>query len=229
MPIARVLEPEVMDTPEEAADYDAMDHAQVNERFVVDLLALVAEPALVLDLGTGTARIPLLLCARAKTTRVIAVELADHMLRLAAKNVQDAGMSGRVTLLKDDAKAAREPGEPFAVVCSNSLLHHIEDPGAALAAWWARVPPGGLLFVRDLVRPDTYQELEALVARYSGTPPDGEGRQGWERQVKLFRESLHAALQVDEVRALVAPLGIPQDGVSSTGDRHFTLAFRRPT
>ena len=34
----RVLEPEVMDTPEEARDYDAMDHAAVNRVFVADFL-----------------------------------------------------------------------------------------------------------------------------------------------------------------------------------------------
>ena len=34
----RVLEPEVMDSAEEARDYDSMDHAHVNQLFVSDLL-----------------------------------------------------------------------------------------------------------------------------------------------------------------------------------------------
>ena len=37
--LPRVLEPEVMYTEEEARDYDRMDHAEVNARFVADLLA----------------------------------------------------------------------------------------------------------------------------------------------------------------------------------------------
>ena len=37
--LPRTLEPEVMDSPEEARDYDAMDHAEVNRKFVDDLLA----------------------------------------------------------------------------------------------------------------------------------------------------------------------------------------------
>ena len=37
--LARVLEPEVMDSTDEARDYDAMDHGEVNRRFVDDLLA----------------------------------------------------------------------------------------------------------------------------------------------------------------------------------------------
>ena len=39
MPLDRILEPEVMDSAEEARDYDAMDHSEVNRRFVDDLLA----------------------------------------------------------------------------------------------------------------------------------------------------------------------------------------------
>jgi hypothetical protein len=35
--INRILETEVMDTAEEAADYDAMDHSQVNRIFVSSL------------------------------------------------------------------------------------------------------------------------------------------------------------------------------------------------
>src|SRR5438067_170240 len=38
MPLERILEPEVMDSHEEASDYDAMDHSEVNRRFVDDLL-----------------------------------------------------------------------------------------------------------------------------------------------------------------------------------------------
>ena len=41
--LPRVLEPEVMDSPDEARDYDAMDHGQVNRAFVNDLLAFWLE------------------------------------------------------------------------------------------------------------------------------------------------------------------------------------------
>lgn len=37
--LERILEPEVMDDAEDAALYDAMDHAAVNARFVDDLVA----------------------------------------------------------------------------------------------------------------------------------------------------------------------------------------------
>ena len=61
----RVLEPEVMDTAEEARDYNAMDHSEVNRWFVDDFLLLApdwqqARPEWsVLDVGTRTALIPI--------------------------------------------------------------------------------------------------------------------------------------------------------------------------
>lgn len=57
----RVLEPEVMDSWEEAVAYDAMDFTEVNAAFAQRAIALAPTAAKVLDAGTGTARIPLLL------------------------------------------------------------------------------------------------------------------------------------------------------------------------
>src|SRR5579871_5475245 len=69
--LPRVLEPEVMDSLEEARDYDAMDHAQVNRVFVADLLSFWQASGTILDVGTGTAQIPLELCARHSTVQVV--------------------------------------------------------------------------------------------------------------------------------------------------------------
>ena len=56
---ARVLEPEVMDSAEEARDYDSMDHAAVNEAFAAAFLSIWNGRNPILDVGTGTAQIPL--------------------------------------------------------------------------------------------------------------------------------------------------------------------------
>ena len=48
-----------------------------------------------------------------------------------------------------------------------------------------------------------------------------------ERQRGLFEASLRAALRLEEVQALVAPLGIPASAVRLTSDRHWTLAFTK--
>ena len=76
MTLARVLEPEVMASEEEAHDYDAMDHGNVNARFCDDLLALRRAPRRVLDVGTGTAQIPVALLTRSPETRCYAMDLS---------------------------------------------------------------------------------------------------------------------------------------------------------
>jgi ubiquinone/menaquinone biosynthesis C-methylase UbiE len=101
--LPRSLEPEVMDTAEEAAEYDAMDHREVNRRFVSDLLSLEPGPRRVVDVGTGTALIPIELCARCEGCTVVGADLAGHMLSLARRNVERAGFSARIELSLVDA------------------------------------------------------------------------------------------------------------------------------
>ncbi len=80
--IDRVLEPELMDDPDESEAYDDMDHAAVNEAFVRDLLSGGEIGEKVLYLGTGTARIPIELCKHHEDCSVIACDAAVSMLEL---------------------------------------------------------------------------------------------------------------------------------------------------
>ncbi|MRG92426.1 class I SAM-dependent methyltransferase [Polyangium spumosum] len=227
--LLRVLEPEVMDTPEEARDYDAMDHAAVNRAFCEDVLAVLPSPGRVLDVGTGTARIPIELCRLAEGAEVVAIDLADHMLALAQENITRAGLASRVTVAKIDAKALPWPDGSFGAVLSNSIVHHIPEPAAVLAEMWRVTSRGGVLFVRDLHRPDSEAEIDHLVALHGGAPPaDPAALPSFEHQRSLFRASLAAALTVAEVVALVAPLGIPASAVRMTSDRHWTLSAVKP-
>jgi len=42
----------------------------------------------------------------------------------------------------------------------------------------------------------------------------------------LFRDSLHAALTLEEIRSLVVELGYAAETVTMTSDRHWTWAAR---
>jgi ubiquinone/menaquinone biosynthesis C-methylase UbiE len=217
--LPRVLEPEAMDTQDEARDYDAMDHAEVNARFVADFLAAhgPCRGGTVLDVGTGPARIPIALCRADANARVVAIDLASHMLRLAQRNVTEAGFASRILLQQADAKAFPYPAGTFEAVVSNTIVHHIPDPEPVLAALVRQVAAGGTLFVRDLVRPDHLDDLERIVGLYAGTEsPAARG---------LFAASLHAALTVAEVRAMVVSAGLPADSVTMTSDRHWTCVW----
>ena len=220
--LARVLEPEVMDTVEEAVDYDAMDHSTVNRVFVDDLLQVLQaadfenENRCMLDTGTGTAQIPIEFCNRSTGWNVRAIDLAGEMLRLAEVNVRAAGLSARISLEQVDSKKLPYESGSFDAVMSNSIVHHIPEPARVFAEMFRVVKPGGLLFVRDLLRPDDRETLEELVQTYAGDENA--------HQRQMFRDSLGAALTVVEVRDLISELGISPDDVRQTTDRHWTLA-----
>ncbi len=212
--LERILEPEVMDDQADAFAYDVMDHAEVNRTFVDDLLTLGNIAGDVLDVGTGTAQIPIELCRRQPHLRLMAIDLSAAMLDLAMAHVTYAGFAGQIDLQLVDAKQLPLDDGCFAVVVSNSIVHHVAYPLDVLAEAWRVLRPGGHIFVRDLMRPKDIVRLEALVATHAqdATP----------RQRALFADSLHAALRLDEIRALVEELGVSPATVAATSDRHWT-------
>jgi ubiquinone/menaquinone biosynthesis C-methylase UbiE len=229
--LLRTLEPELMDTPDHAREYDAMDHAAVNAVFITDLLAVlsdwslkrpvqsVAMPLYILDLGAGTAQIPIELAHCAPTLHITAVDAAESMLALARKNIAAAGLTDRIDLVLADAKRLPFDTPTFLVVISNSIVHHIAEPRAAIAEAIRVTAAGGLLFHRDLARPNDEAQLQRLVDTYAGNATA--------YQRKLFADSLRAALTADEMSDLVATFGFARDTVRMTSDRHWTWLARK--
>ncbi len=212
--LKRILEPEVMDCPEEAREYDEMDHAAVNRQFVDDLLAGGEVRGDILDMGTGTALIPIELCERVEECRVMAIDLSTEMLDLARYRLEIAGMTHRIQLEHIDSKETPFADAMFDLVISNSIIHHIPDPSVVLREAVRVVKPGGRLFFRDLFRPDTEEQLQQLVETHVADQSP--------TQQKLFADSLRSALTVKEVQEIIASLGFAPETVVQTSDRHWT-------
>lgn len=213
--LARRLEPELMDTPEDARDYDAMDHSAVNRLFVSDFLLFRPDsPGRILDVGTGSAQIPIELCRRATAETIVALDAAGEMLKVARENVVRAGFDTRIELVEGNANHLPFPTALFDAVISNSIVHHIPDPYDCFTEMARVCKLGGHIFVRDLLRPDDEPTLNQLVETYAAGAN--------EHQRKLFSDSLWAALTLVEVQSLVAQLGFPPGTVAQTSDRHWT-------
>ena len=213
--LPRVLEPEVMDTPDDATDYDSMDHSAVNHRFAADFLALQSnDTGLTLDVGTGTAQIPIELCKQSTTIQIVAIDLADEMLNLARRNVERAGFAQRIRVEKANGRTMKYPDGHYSTLVSNSIIHHIPEPAECFAEMVRVCTTGGRLFVRDLLRPDTETELQQLVTTYAGDANP--------HQRQLFADSLHAALTVAEVQSIIGTLGFAPETVTQSSDRHWT-------
>jgi ubiquinone/menaquinone biosynthesis C-methylase UbiE len=213
--LLRILEPEIMDTSEDADEYEAMDHRVVNEAFAEAVIALVPAVGSLLDIGTGPGHIPLLLAERIPGLRVVAIDLGTHMLERARNRVAERGLTEHVEILARDAKETGFPEHSFDAVVSNSLIHHIPEPLTVLREIARIAKPGAALFLKDLRRPTTTAELDALVALHASdcTP----------YQRRLFRDSLQAALRVEEVEELCREAGLVGVSTEPSSDRHWEI------
>ena len=217
----RILEPEVMDTIEEAFEYDSMDHSQVNEVFCNDFFAArnLTDGVQILDVGTGTAQIPIAMCKRNSGLKITAIDLAESMLTLGNKNIQTARLEDSITLDQVDSKKMPYSDESFDQVISNSIIHHIPNPVECFKEMIRVTKKDGLLFVRDLLRPDSIAELQNIVNLHAGdaTP----------KQKQLFTDSLHASLSLAEVREMVKLFGFEAFTVIQSSNRHWTFTARK--
>ena len=197
----RIVEPEVMDTQEAAEAYDAMEHGEVDQAFVDQVIALGASNGHFLDVGTGPAQIPILLAQRCPDLHITAIDLSEEMLKIARHHVADAGLTDRITLERLDAKTLPYPDNTFDGLISNSIVHHIHDAMSALKEMGRVARPQGTVLIRDLIRPETSADAQAFVDRYAaGDTP---------YQQKLYYDSFLAAFTIAEVNEMLTQMDMP--------------------
>ncbi len=104
---------------------------------------------LVLDVATGTARLPLALLRHSRFQgRVIGVDLSRRMLRQAAKKV---GAEPRVSLIWTPAESLPFPDDCFDVVTCLEALEFMENSQKVLAEIVRVLRPGGVLLVTNRI------------------------------------------------------------------------------
>ncbi|GAA5508303.1 class I SAM-dependent methyltransferase [Novipirellula caenicola] len=221
MTLARTLEPETMDAFDEAVAYLEMNHAEVNRVFADDLFAGGPTGPRVIDLGCGPATLAIEVASRDEALEVIAVDLSTEMLGLAKQEIDFAGMLDRIMLHQADAKTMAGYEDAIAdTVISNSLIHHLEQAAEAIKTSMRLTKPGGRVFIRDLMRPDSESAVESLVQLHAGEET--------EIAQQLLRQSLHAALTLEEIGQVIEQCGMSAACVQATSDRHWTIDWTRP-
>lgn len=215
----RVLEPEVMDDPEQAVAYARADFEEENQGFVDRFREYYPDvtEGHVLDLGCGPGDIPVRFVRALPGCRVTGVDASPPMIRLAEEAVKAAGLSDRIMLCCERFQNLVLP-EPADAAISNSLLHHLPNP---LQFWhWLRklVKPGSIILVMDLLRPDSAEAAQAIVDRYAKGEPAILRRD--------FYHSLLAAFTEDEVAAQLAEMNLSRLLIDVPDDRHWAVGGR---
>ncbi|MEU6281064.1 class I SAM-dependent methyltransferase [Streptomyces sp. NPDC047028] len=132
--------------------------AEVLEPFLTQLtgsLAALADPApiRILDLGSGPGTGTFALARRFTSAAITAVDISPQMLHRLNKQAAALGLAERITTreanLDEPWNDLGEDG-PYDLIWAAAFLHHVADPGHALAQAFAHLRPGGLLAVTEM-------------------------------------------------------------------------------
>ncbi|MGD2114369.1 MAG: methyltransferase domain-containing protein [Acidobacteriota bacterium] len=106
------------------------------------------EPAVVVDLGAGSGFLTGGLLAAG--ARVIAVDPAEAMLIEQRRKFPEAVASRQLRLRRAGAEAIPLADDSVDAVVANMVLHHVEDPAAAIREIARVLRPGGRVVISDL-------------------------------------------------------------------------------
>jgi malonyl-CoA O-methyltransferase len=149
-----------------AVGYDevAVLQREIGERMLERLDYVRLAPTTVLDLGCGTGQTIAPLMQRYPKARVIALDFAPAMLRLARRR---GTWLKRPWCLCADAEALPLADQSVDLIFSNATLQWCNDLDATFRDWLRVLRPGGLLMFTSF-GPDTLMELRAAWAAADG-------------------------------------------------------------
>ncbi len=148
------------------------DHMLVSQALMA-AIAPKTDP-LILDVATGTGRVPLLMAGNAGFHgHVVGIDASDRMLSVARSKLAAQGFDSYITLLRSDASQLPFPAEHFDIVTCLEALEFMPDQVAVLAEMARVLNPGGILLTtiridtrwmpdRTWGEPKMRAELEAL-------------------------------------------------------------------
>lgn len=196
-----------------SADFSAGDQALI-ERLQQCFPAGLG-PRLI-DLGCGPGNISVLLAHRYPQATVLGIDGAEAMLAFAERiPLEQPALRGRLHFARHLLPDPELPGG-YSAVISNSLLHHLHDPAVLWQAVRQLAAPGACVYIKDLRRPASAAEAEALRQRHLADAPPVLQHD--------YLASLHAAFRVEEVALQLEAAGLAADlRVAAVADRYLEV------
>ncbi|GAA3145509.1 class I SAM-dependent methyltransferase [Streptomyces rameus] len=147
----------------------------------------VTEPGLIVDAGSGPGVVSCLFAEAFPGARVVAVDSAAPLLERARARAVRRGVGDRFATVAGELPEALDKLDyPADLLWASRSLHHLGDQRAALAAFAARLAPGGTLALLE----------GGLPARF--LPRDiGIGRPGLQARLDVLEEDWFARMRAD--------------------------------
>ena len=218
----RICEPELMQDVLQAEAYAAADFSSGDQAVLGRIEALLGdrgqgdgEGLSFVDLGCGPGNITFLLARRWPEASVLGLDGSDAMLAIAERRRRaDPAGPRQLRFLLRRLPSPQLEG-PCSAVISNSLLHHLHDPGVFWRSVGQLSGPATHLYVRDLRRPASQGELQDLVRRHAGSAPEVLRRD--------YAHSLRAAFTRSEVLDQLEAAGFDGLEVREVDDRYLEI------
>ena len=137
------------------------------------------------------------------------------MLLEGAPAVKRAGLHHRIKLIQGVIPDLNLHWKKYQVILSNSLLHHLHNPGVLWQYLKKVAAEDTLVFVMDLIRPESRQKAEMLVNTYCESAPDILRRD--------FYNSLCAAFTPKEIEQQIEETGLVGLNIDTISDRHLII------
>jgi ubiquinone/menaquinone biosynthesis C-methylase UbiE len=216
--VKRVLEPEVMDVPDQAIAYAKADFSDSNAAYVRDLIARYGDDLEhAVDLGCGPGDVVIRAARSQPLARFTAVDASAAMLSIAIEAVSRAGLTERILLMEGRIPGLPIPPRSCTAILSKDMLHHMHDPRAL----WQEVQrlgrSGAAVYIMDLMRPASLDLAAEIVETVAP------------REHPLlktdFFNSLCAAFTISEVHDQLKSAGLALD-VEQVSERHMRISGR---
>ncbi|MDH6624533.1 SAM-dependent methyltransferase [Streptomyces sp. LBL] len=181
------------------------------------------EPGLIVDAGSGPGVVSCLLADAFPGARVVAVDSAESLLERARTRAARLGVADRFDILAGELPGVLDALDyPPDLLWAGRSLHHLGDQRAAIAAFAARLAPGGTLALME----------GGLPARF--LPRDlGIGRPGLQARLDVLEEEWFARMRADLPGTVAETEDWPglmaAAGLRHTGTRSFQLDLPAPT
>ncbi len=219
----RILEPELMNDPEQVLAYSYANFEVAHQAVIENFCQIFPnEPRLntFLDLGCGSGDVTVRFAHQFPESKFVAVDGAEEMLKQAEKLIEQESLSERITLHLQQLPNCSFDDNHYDAIISNSLLHHLHEPQHL----WSIIKQitnnennkaDTAIYVCDLFRPQTKQLAADMVDQYASKEP--------EILRKDFYNSLLAAFTPSEVRTQIDNADLGSLNIDIVSDRHMLI------
>ncbi|MCD8080991.1 MAG: bifunctional demethylmenaquinone methyltransferase/2-methoxy-6-polyprenyl-1,4-benzoquinol methylase UbiE [Bacteroides sp.] len=154
-----------------ASDYDRLNHTLswgIDRYWRKKAIRLLkpSQPQQILDVATGTGDFAIQACYELKPRQIIGTDISEGMMEVGRQKVEKAGLSGRITFVREDCTTLSFARNSFDAVTVAFGIRNFEDLEKGLAEMFRVLRPGGKLVMLELTTPERFP-MKQLFGIYS--------------------------------------------------------------